>query len=142
MQPPKMSGSVKPTQDTKFHIDYTWWERNNEDLRTYLLSHLPAEQRDRLMNTTADQKVDFIDPDTGEVFQEDEIGMALKNAAKDPNFINPHSSVVDSVFRVFVANNNQPLSPRELGDILGRPAATILKTLAGVRVYYGIRPTD
>ena len=142
MQPPKMSGSVKPTQDTKFHIDYTWWERNNEDLRTYLLSHLPAEQRDRLMSSTGDQKVDFIDPDTGEVYQEDEIGMALKNAAKDPGFINPHSSVVDSVFRVFLANNNQPLTPRELGDILGRPPATILKTLAGVRVYYGIRPTD
>ncbi len=142
MQPPKMSGSVKPTQDTKFHIDYTWWERNHEDLRTYLLSHLPAEQRDRLMSSTGDQKVDFIDPDTGEVYQEDEIGMALKNAAKDPGFINPHSSVVDSVFRVFLANNNQPLTPRELGDILGRPPATILKTLAGVRVYYGIRPTD
>ena len=27
---------IKPTLETKFHIDYSWWEKSSEDLRTYL----------------------------------------------------------------------------------------------------------
>jgi hypothetical protein len=61
-------------------------------------------------------------------------------AAEDPNFINPQTSLVDSIFRVFLANNNTPLSPRELAERTGRDANTILKTLGGMRIYKGIRP--
>lgn len=86
--------------------------------------------------------VDYIDPDTGEVFQLDELGLMIQQAAKDPDFINPHTSVVDSIFRVFLANGNAPLSPRELADHIGRPASLILKTLSGGRIYKGIRPTE
>jgi hypothetical protein len=50
--------------------------------------------------------------------------------------------VVDSIFRVFLANGNQPLSARELERIIGRPASTILKTLSGGRIYKGIRPVE
>ena len=66
--------------------------------------------------------------------------MAIKMAAYDPNFINPHTSLVDSIFRVFLANGNQPTSPRALEEATGRPASLILKTLAGSRIYKGIRP--
>jgi hypothetical protein len=52
----------------------------------------------------------------------------------------PHGSLVDVVFRVFMANGNRPLSPQELGSRLDRPAETILRTLTGPRVYRGIRP--
>jgi len=139
----KVSASVKPTQGTKFHIDYSWWDKSDEDLRMYLLSHLPAEQRDRISQTTSGQIIDYIDPDTGEVFELDEIGVAIQAAAKDPNFINPHTGVIDSIFRVFLANNNQPMSPRELGEVLNKTAPTILKTLSTAgRVYRGIRPVQ
>lgn len=143
MSLPKPSALVKPTLETQFHIDYDWWERTpQEDLRIYLLSHLPPEQRDRLSTTEADHKIDYIDPDTGEVFQLDELQQAIQNAANDPNFINEQTSVVDSIFRVFLKNNNQPLTPVELADMIGRPAETILKTLNGKRIYKGIRPVS
>jgi hypothetical protein len=48
--------------------------------------------------------------------------------------------VVDSIFRVFLANGNIALSPRELADRIGRPASLILKTLSGGQIYKGIRP--
>ncbi|MBI5669195.1 MAG: hypothetical protein HZC41_14415 [Chloroflexi bacterium] len=136
----KPSSLVKPTLDTKFHIDYSWWDRSGDDLRVYLLSHLLPEQRDRLSQIEAGSMVDYIDPETGEVKQLDELGLAIQQAAKDPNFINPHTSLVDSVFRVFLANGNIPLSPRELAERTGRPAQTILKTFSGSTVYRGIRP--
>ena len=138
----KPSALAKPTLDTLYHIDYSWWDRSDEDLRSYLLSHLPPEQRERLSQITENHIVDYIDPDTGEVFQLSELSLAIQQAAKDLNFINPHTSVVDSIFRVFLANGNEPQSPRYLAERIGRPASLILKTLSGGRIYKGIRPTQ
>ena len=139
--PGKPSALIKPTLDTRYHIDYSWWDRSPEDLRVYLLSHLLPEQRQHLSQTTEQRVVDYIDPETAEVTQLDELGLAIQIAAKDPNFINPHTSLVDSIFRVFLANGNEPLSPRELADRTGRPASTILRTLSGAQIYKGIRPS-
>lgn len=143
MQPPtgKPSTLVKPTLDTKYHIDYPWWDKNtDEDLRTYILSHLLPEQREKLTQSTESVTLDFIDPMTGEVMEVDELGLAIQIAARDPNFINQQTSLIDSVFRVFLTNGNQPLSANELAERTNRPAATILKTIGGTRVYKGIRP--
>ncbi len=143
MQPPsgKPSALVKPTLDTRYHIDYTWWEKNTEeDLRIYILSHLLPEQREKLSQATESVTLDFIDPVTGEVMEVDELGLAVQIAARDPNFINQQTSLIDSIFRVFLSNGNQPLSAHELEERTARPAATILKTIGGTRVYKGIRP--
>jgi hypothetical protein len=135
----KPSFLIKPTLDTKFRVDYSWWEKSSEDLRTYLLSHLLQEQRERLSQTDEVRTVDYIDPDTGEVLELDELGLAIQVAAENPNFINQQTSLVDSVFRVFLANGNMPLTPTELAERTGRSANTILKTLSGGQVYKGIR---
>lgn len=140
MQPSKPSALIKPTLDTRFHIDYEWWEREQEDLRLYMLSHLSQEKRDHFLATEENRVIDYVDPETGEVFQLDELGLAIQQAAREPDFINPHTSLVDSVFRVFLANGNVPRTPRELAEDTGRDAKTILKTLGGMRVYKGIRP--
>lgn len=137
---PKPNALIKPDLDTKFHIDYDWWERSEDDLNVYLLSHLQPEQREHLSRGDHHEKVDYIDPETGEVFQLDALQLAIQVAAKDPNFINEQTSLVDSVFRVFLKNNNTPLTPIELSNLTGRPAETILKTFNGKRIYMGIRP--
>jgi hypothetical protein len=131
---------IKSTLDTKYHIDYAWWERSGEDLRTYTLSHLLPEQRQELAQSADERLVDYIDPDTGEVHRVDALGMAIQIAAKDPSFINPQTPLVDSIFRVFLANGNTPLTSRELEKLTGRPAATILRMLSGQTVWKGIRP--
>ena len=86
--------------------------------------------------------MDFVNPDTGEVLQLDELGLAIQTAAMDPDFLGPHTSLVDSIFRVFLANGNVPMSPLELAETTGRSSTTILKTLSGLRVYKGIRPFE
>jgi len=138
----KPSALIKPTLDTTYHIDYSWWDRADEDLRVYLLSHLAPEHRDRINQNVETRVVDYIDPETGEVSQLDELDLAIRLAAEDPDFINPHASVVDSIFRVFLANGNQPQTPKELGEAIGRSPNVILKTLSGGRVYKGIRPVE
>jgi hypothetical protein len=142
MQPStdKPSILIKPTLDTKYHIDYGWWERSGDDLRAYTLSHLLPEQREQIAQSPEERILDYIDPDTAEVFQVDEIGLAIQIAARDSNFINAQTPLVDSIFRVFLSNGNTPLSSHELEKRTGRPAMTILRMLSGSTVWKGIRP--
>ncbi len=134
------SKRIKPTLDTKFHIDYDWWKREGRDLRVYLLSHLSAEQRERFTEHRDTEEVDWVDPVTAEVRKVDALQRALREASQRPDFITAHTSLVDAVFRVFLANDNTPLTPVELSERIGRPPMTILRTLAGKTVYKGIRP--
>lgn len=134
------SKRVKPTLDTRFHIDYDWWEREGRDLHVYLLSHLPAEQREFFTQYRDTEDVDWVDPVTAEVSKVNALQRALREASQQPDFITPHLSLVDAVFRVFLANDNTPLTPNELSELIGRPPMTILRTLAGMTVYKGLRP--
>ncbi len=140
--PKPLSSRVKPTLETKFHIDYGWWDRDGRDLRTYLISHLPAAQRAQFESSDAKGEVDYIDPETGEVRRLDALALAIYNATRSEDFIGAHSTLVDAVFRVFLENDNRPLSVNELAERLKRPGQTILKTLAGTTgvVYKGLRP--
>lgn len=131
---------LKPTLDTKFHIDYEWWERGEEDLKPYLLTHLPPDKRDAIASLEVLSVADVVDAETGEVLRLDELGVALREASKQADFINPQTSLVDSVFRAFLANGNTPRSPRELAIDTARDANTILKTFTGTKIYKGIRP--
>lgn len=135
-----LSHRVKPTSTTRFHIDYGWWKREGQDLRKYLISHLQPEQRAPFENLDTDDTVDWVDPETAEVRRVDALQQAVLTAAKDPHFISDKMTVVDAIFRVFLANGNKPLSPEELGKMINRSPAVILKTLAGGQVYKGIRP--
>ncbi|NLX11460.1 MAG: hypothetical protein GXY36_17585 [Chloroflexi bacterium] len=140
MSPSASARRVKPTLDTRFHIDYDWWNREGRDLRVYLLSHLPPEQRDFFTEHRDTEEVDWVDPVTAEVRKVDALQRALKESSQQPDFITSHTSLVDAVFRTFLANNNTPLTPVELGERIGRPPMTILRTLSGTTVYKGIRP--
>ena len=134
------SRRIKPTLETKFHIDYEWWERDERELRTYLISHLAPEQREFFVQNQETEGIDWIDPNSAEVHKIDALQRALKEASEQDDFITPRTSLVDAVFRVFLANQNTPLTPIELGERIGRPPMTILRTLTGSNVYKGLRP--
>jgi hypothetical protein len=133
---------VRPTLDTKFHIDYTWWDRADRELEVYLLGQLCPEHRAAYADLDAKTMVDHVDPRTGEVKRVLGIQHALiTHCAKQPDYVTPQTSLVNAVFRLFLANGNTPLTPAEIGQRLGRSPTTILKTLSSQRVYKGIRPT-
>jgi hypothetical protein len=140
---PTASRLVKPTLQTKFHIDFTWWERESSEFRVYLTSHLCPEHRAAFDAYAGDDLIDAVDPETGEVQRLDGLQYTLRtHCARQPDFLTAHTTLVDAVFRVFIANGNQPLTPQELAEKINRPlqATTILRTLSGQRVYKGLRP--
>ena len=133
----------RPTLATRFHIDYDWWGRNEREWRVYLLSHLCAEHRAALESLSDQSRIDWIDPVSGEVRSIDGIQHALvSHCSLQPDYISPHTTLVDAVFRVFLANGNSPLSVEEIAQKINRPAMTMLRTLSGNRVYKGIRPVQ
>ncbi len=135
-----LSYLIKPSVETKFYIDYTWWEHSRDDLQVYLLTHLSQEQQKALQHRDLREVFDYVHPETGEVFQLDTLRLAIKESSKGEDFIGENIGLIDSVFRALLVNGNQPLSALELGDITGRDPGKILKTIGGVRIYRGIRP--
>jgi hypothetical protein len=132
---------IKPTLETPFHIDYEWWSRQNRELRVYLRSCLCPEHRSVFEGYADTEEIDWIDEDTGEVTRVDGLQHTLRvHCSLQPGYISPHTSLVDAVFRVFLANSNKPLTPVELGARIKREPGLILRTLASGRVYKGIRP--
>jgi hypothetical protein len=134
-------GLQRPTVETKFHIDYDWWRRADREVEVYLRDYLCEEHRESLAAIDGVLHFDVIDPVTAEVRQVGGIQQVLmSHCARQANYIPEHGSLVDTVFRILLANGNTPLSSAELSERLGRPATTILRTLSAPRVYKGIRP--
>jgi len=132
---------IKPTLSTPFQIDFEWWKNNENNWRVFLLDYLCLEHREKYENFSEDILIDWIDPYTAEVKRVDGLQNVLINhCAKQEDFISGNTTIVESVFRTLLANGNIPMTPAEIGDKIGRPAITILKTLGGPRVYRGIRP--
>lgn len=133
---------VKPTLQTKFHIDFDWWQQNDRDWHVFLSGLLCAEHKSVFEKADSEKMVDWVDPQTAEVQRVDGVQhILITHCARQPDFITVHTSMVDAVFRIFLANGNTPMTPLELSEKLGRPADTILKTFGGGgRVYRGVRP--
>jgi hypothetical protein len=138
---PKLSIShiKRPTIETKFHIDYGWWEESNLDLKTYVYSRLSISD-DAPLDASVEH-VDLVDPETGEVRRVDGFQYALQvYLSQLPDDFTRQTSLVDAVFYVLLANVNRPMTPIELAEYVDRDPETVLKTISGPRIYQGIRP--
>jgi len=138
---PKFS-LVKPTLDTLFHIDFSWWQQSDREWRIYLRNLLCSEHLDSFARIGEDEKIDWVDPETAEVHQVEGVQhILLSHCAQQEEFIGEHTSLVEAIFRTFIKNGNSPLTVADLATKLNRPAAPLLRLLSGARVYRGIRPT-
>jgi hypothetical protein len=141
VQAPRPKIILRPNLDTKFHIDYDWWDREDRDLEVYLRSHLCTEHQETFANLDASALVDNVDPDTAEVTRVPGIqNVLITHCAQQPNYITRQTSLVNAVFRIFLANGNSPLTAREIAERLGRQPNLVLRTFSSPRVYKGIRP--
>jgi hypothetical protein len=132
---------LKPTVDMPFHIDFDWWKANDRNWHVALMSMLCQEHQEAFANLPEGQMIDWVDPETAEVRQIDGIQNTLiEHCAKQEGFLNEHTVMVEAVFRILLSNGNIPMTPVELGERLKRPAEIILRTIAGPRVYKGLRP--
>jgi hypothetical protein len=141
MAPTRRFSLIKPTLQTPFHIDFDWWQKNERDWHVYLRSLLCHDHQEAFANIQQGETIDWVDPKTAEVKPVDGIQHALmSHCARRPEFVTEQTALVEAVFRLFLTNENMPMTAEELGSLLNRPATTILRTLSGPRVYKGLRP--
>jgi hypothetical protein len=137
----KSRSLIKPKLTSPFKIDFDWWMKHDRDWRVYLRSFLCEEHQEMFEDLDNDEVIDWVDPKTAEVKQVDGMQhMLISHCAQQEGFLDQRRALVDSVFRLLLSRGNQPMTPEEMGDILNRPASTILRTISGIRVYKGIRP--
>ncbi len=129
----------RPTETTKFHIDYGWFEKNDQDVKVLIRKCLTPDQQDNMPDST--DLYDYIDERTGEVTRVDPILHIIRSQnAQDPDFITNRTPVAEAVFRMFLISSNQPMTPLELSQRISRKPSEILAQLGGRMVYNGIRP--
>lgn len=130
----------RPTENTKFHIDYTWFERNRQDVKVLIYKCLTPEQQERLGAPGESEAYDYVNEMTGEVERVDRMIHILRTEnAADPNFITPRTPVFEAAFRTFLVNHNQPMTVAELSEKIRRKPTDVLAQLSGRTVYNGIR---
>ena len=132
---------LKPTVQTPFHIDFDWWKNNDSNWKIHLQACLCEEHRAMFSDLGNIDTIDWIDPETAEVKPVDGLlHILMTHCSHQPDFITSFTTTVDVAFRTLLANGNSPLSSEQIGSATGRKSDTILRTLAGPRIYKGIRP--
>jgi len=138
---PALTQFIKPTLDTPFHIDYAWWEKQGLDVNIKLVSHLCPEHREAFTGQTMEDQIDWIDWDTGEVTRVDGLQYVITtHCSKQPGYLLQAPTLVEAIFRAFLANANQPLSARKLAPMVGHQPEQVLRVLSSRTVRLGLRP--
>lgn len=138
---PKISTGLSAIQpvgpETRFYIDYSWWESSNMSLQTYLQTSLGG---DITIDTTV-ESVDMIDPHTGEVRQVSGFEYTVQSFFQQmPSNYLERLSLIDACFCVLLANGNRPMRASEIAEQINRLPDVVFRTLRGPRIYKGIRP--
>ncbi len=135
----KSQSLKRVTPDTRFYVDYSWWDESNLDIKTYLFTRLNIGQDVELEADV--EEIDLVDGTTGEVRRVDGFQYMIQSYFNQlPEDFMARTSLVDAAFCVLLANANQPMTGRELAERLQRPIDVVIRTLGGPRIYQGIRP--
>jgi hypothetical protein len=127
---------ISPEQTTpRWFIDLDWYQSNNRSFSMLAGRCLCADCRERLQVERKE-------------IPADELLTAIRNCcSQEPGFITDELPVLESIFRLFLANGNQPLDLEEIGKQLSEwragnpfhPSVEILARLLKSERYYGLR---
>ena len=126
--------TAEPTK-TRWFIDPNWYQQNNRSLYFLAQGYLCPKCAKQLKAKG----------------KETSLSKLLSNikgcCSHDPGYITERSPILESIFRIFLANGNQPLDLDELGKQLSewrggdiyRTSAEALSRLIETDQYYGLR---
>ena len=117
----------------RWFIDLDWYRQNNRSFLALAQGCLCPECGERLKE--------------GEISAADLLITIKDCCSKTPGFITDKLPILGSVFRLFLANGNQPLDLKEMGKQLSdwcggetyRTSARVLSRLLDSDQYYGLR---
>ena len=124
--------------ESRWFIDLDWFLRSGRSFLTVARDCLCPKCRERLMG------------DEGEVLDTELLATIRDCCSQAPGFITHKSPILESAFRVFLANGNQPLGLEELHGQLAerwegdayRVAPEVLSRLLSNDQYYGLSQVE
>jgi len=127
--------SVEPVRQSWF-IDLDWYQRNRRSF---------AALAQRCLCPRCQEKLQI---EAGEVAAADLFTAVKDCCSRNPGFITNGLPILESIFRIFLANGNQPLDLDVLGgqlrerhnETLYRTSAEYLSRILESDQYYGLRP--
>lgn len=124
---------------TPFHIDLDWWSSQGRSLDRYLLEILDG-RADEAAATGG--KVDYIDPQTAEVFQLTPLwAQVLTQRAHRSDYIGSTMPMTNAVLRALIENRNQPMTAVQIHRRINRGSPqALLRVLQSAHQQYGIAP--
>ena len=119
--------------ESRWFIDLDWYQQNNRSILAMAQGYLCSKCSERLKG--------------GEISVADLLSAIKDCCSKTPGFITRRLPILESIFRLFLANGNQPLNLEELGKQLSEwregdtycTSPEILSRLLSSDQYYGFR---
>ncbi len=119
----------------RWFIDLDWYQQNNRSFPALAQHCLCAKHHEQL------------EAGEGDISVADLLAAIKDCCSQTPGFITDKLPILESIFRLFLANGNQPLDLEELGKQLSEwrggdtyhTSAEILSRLLSNEQYYGLR---
>lgn len=126
--------SIEPPK-TRWAIALDWFQQNNRSISSLLQNHLCPKCAKRLSTEGKENSPDVL------------MATVKDCCSQVPDFIHDRLPILESIFRLFLANGNQPLDLEELGKQLNelrggdpyRTSPEILSRLLKKERYYGLQ---
>jgi hypothetical protein len=131
-----MSKEEMKQSEAHWAIDLNWMKLNNRSFSVLARDSLCPKCQKKLKM------------DSGEARAADLLKATHKCCSKEQHFITSSLPVQESIFRIFLANGNEPLTLEELSERLSqrrgidayRASAAVLSRLLANDQHYGLRP--
>ena len=69
-----------------------------------------------------------------------DVAIITTHCSREPGYVLQAPTLVEAIFRAFLSQANQPMTPRQLAPMVGHQPREVLRVLAGRSVRLGLRP--
>ena len=101
-------------EKVRYYIDERWYTKNNKSFRAVALTRLCSACR-RKLGTEVQERVPTVDSRGRVVFEmrsvpfaSNPLSVIRSDCSKQRDYITPETPLAEAIFRVFLANSNQP----------------------------------
>jgi hypothetical protein len=115
-----------PREEPRFFIDMQWYEQHGRSFRAMAQGRFCPSCQAKVGETT-EERVPAVDKKTNRVvyevqqvrYGEQPMAVIRSCCSKQRNYITPETPVIEAIYRVFLANGNQPATLERVREQLG-----------------------
>ncbi|HEX5414607.1 MAG TPA: hypothetical protein VFZ25_03000 [Chloroflexota bacterium] len=111
-------------QKARYYIDERWFTENNKSFRTFAQARMCPQCRKKL-GTEVQERVPTVDARSRVIYEVRAVPFGSnptseirKHCSKESGYITAETPLLEALFRVFLANGNQPIDAEQIQEQL------------------------